>query len=179
MRKYICVLCTIVLVIFLAGCQTRFGEGVVINHPWYFELISIEGVEMPDEHNFLIDVTIHGRSETIGTIWQSREELYSSTNIATELNLPIIASLMPGESLTWKFSQINEETFLDNEDSSKFTDTYWINGGWIIDESVFHLVMTHMSERDVEYVGVSIYQEIDGALKAVDEIRFINHFVGE
>jgi len=163
------------------GCERRpIPTGIMLNHNWHLYLaVENEGVEVPCDFNFLVEVFLHGRDIAIGSTFQSEQWIdVIRFNENMDFWLPVSAFINRYETLTVVMVQISEEVY-SNETGYRFDGMSLKSDGWIIDDSIFHIVFTHNRNELVEWIETAIYQEIDGELISVNEVRFVNEFGGE
>jgi len=164
----------------MISCQSIEEKNDFPEISLFFEITVEEGIEFDYVNRFEFS-SFHtstqrqgfGRS---GAHWQ----LYNAEIGEVSFTVPgRPAYIKQGEVVEFQIYQITQEMIVA-DDTNRFQDNEWISdNGWLIDRAIFYLTVEFIVENEVGSFEITKRRYENGEYLKVDEIRFINHYLGE
>ena len=169
----------VILGTILVGCKNDEREYNFPDVPLFLEITATDNDQFDYENRFEISSTLMisqrpGFVRTSANYWIENVEIGE-----TEFPLPIRPSyIRQNEIVEFEIYQITEEMVV-TDDTNRFQDNEWISDqGWIIDETIFYLTVEFVVENETGRFEITKTRYENGNHVQVDEIRFINHYLG-
>ena len=179
------IFCSVILIVILSVILLRFQKdkseepSMLYHLPFFLEIQVADDIIFDHENQFGFPISfmINQRSDFIRTSIDYRVENIEVGE--TNLSIPIsTANIKSGEIIELKIHQFTQEMII-SDDTNRFQENEWVSDdGWLIDETVFFITLELMEENETGRFKITKTRYENGNHIQVDEIRFINHYLG-
>ena len=169
----------IMLGVLLVGCQNDEVPAISFDVPLFLEITTADDTQFDEDNRFEIAgfFTISQRSGSVRSGGQYRVENVEIGE--TEFGLPVRPTYVTaGEVVVFQIYQITAE-MIAKDDTNRFQDQEWVSDqGWLMDETIFGLTVEFVVENETGRLEITKTRYENGNHIQVDEIRFMNHYLG-